>query len=86
MHSYLCIYYTSIAIISSSDTNTPTHSADSAGNSVMFLSLLSVFSKNWAIAIPTIVSSAICYTNYSPLKCSDATSPLTSLIMWVLDY
>ncbi|TIB81902.1 hypothetical protein E3Q22_00632 [Wallemia mellicola] len=55
--------------------------ADSAGNSVMFLSLLSVFSKNWAIAIPTIVSSAICYTNYSPLKCSDATSPLTSLII-----
>ncbi|TIA88435.1 hypothetical protein E3P99_02615 [Wallemia hederae] len=57
--------------------------ADSAGNSVMFLSLLTVFSKNWSIAIPTIISAAICFINYSPLKCSDATSPLASLMLGI---
>ncbi|TIA93094.1 hypothetical protein E3P81_01119 [Wallemia ichthyophaga] len=57
--------------------------ADSAGNSVMFLSVLTVFSKNWSIAIPTIISAAICFINYSPLKCSEATSPLTSLILGI---
>ena len=55
--------------------------ADTAGSSVMFVAALAAMTKNWTIAWPAIISAAICFVNYAPLKCSDTTSPLSSLFL-----
>ena len=55
--------------------------ADTAGSSVMFVAALAAMTKNWTIAWPAIISAAICFVKYAPLKCSDTTSPLSSLFL-----